>query len=131
MTVKDVKKLVQYWLEGSDYDWGVALSLFKSKKYPYGLFMCHLSVEKLLKGLLVKETKDHAPFTHNLAFLAGKISVEFSKEQIALLEAMNDFNLEARYPDEKKEFYARATQDYARQYRKAVGALRQWLKSKF
>ncbi len=131
MTVKDVKQLIQYWLDGSDYDWKTSLSLLKAKKYPYCLFMCHLSVEKLLKGLIVKEEKDHAPMTHNLTFLAGKLDIEFSKERIQLLQEMNDFNIEARYPDEQNEFYKKATKEFARRYVSKTKELREWLVEKF
>lgn len=131
MTVKDLRALIQYWLSGSEYDRKTAGDLFKSKRYPYCLFMCHLSVEKLLKGLLVKESGNHAPFTHNLVYLAGKLSLEFSKEQISLLEETNNFNIEARYPDEQNEFYKKATRDLAKGYLKRTGELREWLKNKF
>lgn len=131
MTVKDLRALVQYWVSGSDYDWKTAGDLFKSKRYPYCLFMCHLSIEKLLKGLLVKESEDHAPFTHNLVYLAGKLSAEFSKEQIGLLEEINNFNIEARYPDEQNEFYKKATREFAKRYLKKAGELREWLEKKF
>ena len=131
MTVRDLRELIHYWLSGSEYDWATARSLFKTRKYPYCLFMCHLSIEKLLKGLIVKESGDHAPYTHNLVYLAGKLSLEFSKEQLEILEEMNDFNIEARYPDEKKEFYKRATVELARRYLKTAGGLREWLKKRY
>ncbi len=131
MTIGNLRELVSYWFNGSDYDWKTALSLFKGRRYPYTLFMCHLSIEKLLKGLVVKETKDHAPFTHNLVYLAGKLSLEFSKEQLSLLEEMNDFNMEARYPDERNEFYKRANRVFTKRYITAAGGLREWLKKKF
>lgn len=131
MTLTDLRSLIQHWVKGSDYDWKTAQDLFKSKNYPYCLFMCHLSVEKILKGLIVKETKDHAPFTHNLVYLAGRLSFEFSKERIQLLEEMNDFNLEARYPDEQMAFYKKADRAFAKRYREAAQGLRGWLKKKF
>ncbi|MGB5156714.1 MAG: HEPN domain-containing protein [Desulfobacterales bacterium] len=37
----DVKKTVQYWLEGAEYDLGVADAMFEKGKYPYALFMGH------------------------------------------------------------------------------------------
>lgn len=131
MTIQDLGKLIGYWLDGADYDWKTARSLFKSGKYPYALFLIHLSVEKLLKGLIAKATKDHAPFTHNLVYLAGKLDLELSKEQITLLEEMNEFNLEARYPDEQRKFYKRANKAFADRYLKEAGVLREWLKKKF
>jgi hypothetical protein len=41
----DIEKTVIYWLEGAEYDMGVADAMFKTKKYPYTLFM--ISVRKL------------------------------------------------------------------------------------
>jgi HEPN domain-containing protein len=127
MTVQDLRTLVQYWSSGSDYDWKTAQALFKTKKYPYCLFMVHLSIEKILKALIAKETKDHAPFTHNLVFLAGRLAIDFPKERIALLEEMNDFNLEARYPDEQRAFYKKATKPFTQHYLKEASELRKWL----
>lgn len=131
MTISDVSKLIDYWTKVSDYDWQTAQMLFRGGRFPYALFMAHLSVEKLLKGLIVKSTKDHAPFTHNLVYLAGKLPFDLSKEQIALLAEMNDFNLEARYPDEKMEFYRKADRVFARRYIERVRRFRGWLKKKF
>lgn len=131
MTVQDLRKLVQYWLDGSDYDWKTAQALFKSRKYPYSLFMVHLSIEKILKGLIAKESRDHAPYTHNLVYLAGRIKLDFSKDQVTLLEEMNEFNLEARYPDEQREFYKKASKSFAQRYLKEALGLREWLKKQF
>lgn len=46
----DIEKTVRYWFEGAEYDMGVAKAMFKTKKYPYALFMGHLALEKLLKA---------------------------------------------------------------------------------
>ncbi len=42
----DIDKAVSYWQEGAKYDWGVARALFRSRKYPYAIFMGHLALEK-------------------------------------------------------------------------------------
>jgi hypothetical protein len=67
-----IDKTVSYWVESSKYDLRVAEAMFRAKKYPYALFMGHLALEKLLKGLVVKRTKAHAPFSHSLPYLAKK-----------------------------------------------------------
>jgi len=46
--------------------------MFKMHKYPYALFMGHLALEKLLKAVVVKNTRKHAPYTHSLEALARK-----------------------------------------------------------
>jgi len=50
----DVEKTVSYWAEAGEYDLEVAIAMLKAKKYPYTLFMGHLSLEKLLKADLGK-----------------------------------------------------------------------------
>lgn len=47
----DIGKTVKYWLDGANYDMGVAKAMFEAKKYPYALFMGHLALEKLLKAI--------------------------------------------------------------------------------
>jgi len=65
----DVEKTVSYWLESAEYDFDTAESLFQIEKYPYALFFGHLALEKLLKALVVKTTRQHAPYTHSLPLL--------------------------------------------------------------
>lgn len=100
MTVQDLRKLIEYWFLASSEDLQVARGLFKSKRYSYCMFFCHLSLEKMLKAFVVAKTKDHAPFTHNLPFLAGKADLVLDKNELAFLSEMNRWNLEARYPSD-------------------------------
>jgi HEPN domain-containing protein len=53
MKTLNTEKTVSYWLEGAKYDLGVANAMFKSKKYPYALFMGHLSLENFSRHLLL------------------------------------------------------------------------------
>jgi len=72
----EVKKTVSYWVEAAEYDLGVANAMLKARKYPYALFMGHLALEKLLKGLVVKRTKAHAPFSHSLPYLLERSGIK-------------------------------------------------------
>jgi HEPN domain-containing protein len=47
-----MKKATQNWIESSDYDIKTAEAMFKSKRYLYVVFMCHLATEKMLKALV-------------------------------------------------------------------------------
>lgn len=77
----DVGKTINYWLEGADYDIGVAEAMYEKGKYPYALFMGHLAIEKLLKALVVKNTGEHAPFSHSLPFLLEKTGISEGGEK--------------------------------------------------
>ena len=43
------------------------------------------------------------------------------------MEEINSFNLEARYPDEKKALYKKATREYTNGFLKKIKEMRQWL----
>jgi len=122
------KSLTKHWLELSDYDMKTAEFMFSSKRYPYCLFMCHLAIEKILKAVLVKKIKEHAPYTHNLVDLAKKIEINFSEKQKHLLSDLVEFNIEARYPEWKKNFYKKTNKKYTENYLKETKIFQKWLK---
>ncbi len=64
-----MNKSIANWLKSSQYDLKTAEHMLKTGRYIYVLFMCHLSVEKLLKALYETTLKKVAPKTHNLIYL--------------------------------------------------------------
>jgi HEPN domain-containing protein len=123
----DVDKTLKYWLEGAAYDLETAKSLLESKRFPHALFFAHLSLEKVLKALVVKSTKEHAPYTHSLTFLANKTEIKFPDSVLDQLAEYIKFHLESRYPDEKKDFYRRCTEEFAHKKFNEMEDLYQWL----
>ena len=126
----DVEKTVSYWLEGAKYDLGVANAMFKSKKYPYALFMGHLSLEKLLKAFVVKHTKNHAPFSHLLPYLADKTGVKIPERILIKLREFMEFHFEARYPDANKAFYKKCTKAYTAEKLNEMKEVFTWVRDK-
>jgi HEPN domain-containing protein len=110
----DYKKTIDYWSEGAAYDLETGESLLGLKRFPYALFFGHLALEKLLKALVVKSTKEHAPFTHSLTLLASKAEIQIPDSILDQLAEFMEFHYESRYPDERKEFYKKCTADFAR-----------------
>lgn len=127
----DLKDLIKYWNELSDYDFETAKFMFKAKRYPYCLFMCHLSIEKLLKALIVKIKEEHAPYSHNLINLAKETGLNFEEKDKLLLADLTEFNLEARYPEWQKEFYKKCSKEYTENYFDKTKKLHKWLKKHF
>jgi HEPN domain-containing protein len=55
------------WFRQAEYDIETAKAMFKTGRYIYTVFMCHLSVEKALKGLyVIRFKKDPAKLAYNL-----------------------------------------------------------------
>ena len=123
----DVTKTIKYWLESAAYDLDTGRSLLESKRFPYALFFAHLALEKILKAIVVKSTKEHAPFTHSLTFLASKSKMDIPESIVDKLAEYTEFHIETRYPDEKKDFYKKCTEEFARDKFKEMEDVYQWL----
>jgi HEPN domain-containing protein len=126
----DIEKVVNYWLKCSNEDWETMEILFNNKRYASSLFFMHLSLEKLLKALIVRNTGEHAPRTHNLSYLAGKTGLEFSERFIDLLAEVTPFNLEMRYPEDIEEFKKKCTEGYTESYIERGKELKEWMLSR-
>jgi len=126
---KDQKKKekVKYWLDSAEDDWKVAKHLFEKGDYSYSLFFGHLTIEKSLKAVYIERLNDNPPFPHRLVYLAEKASLELGEEKLRLLETVTDFNMEARYPDEKFSFKRKCTKKFTQKYLTEIEVMRKWL----
>ena len=122
--------LVNYWIKSSDNDYDVMLDLKEKKRNTYCLFFGQLLIEKLLKAYYAKINKSapYAPRTHELAYLANKMHMELTEEQVDMLETISDFNMEARYGDYKYTFELKCTDEYTSTWIENIKELRKWLK---
>lgn len=95
-----MEKHIANWIKSSQYDLKTAEHMLKTGRYIYVLFMCHLSVEKLLKGLYEAVSKKIAPKTHNLIYLLNATDVELPEKHLETLESLNDLSIVTRYPED-------------------------------
>ncbi len=121
---------MSYWAEGAEYDLDTAESLLKVGKYSYALFFGHLRLEKLLKALVVKGTKKHAPYTHSLPLLASKLEFDIPEDINRKLAGFMEFYFETRYPEENRIFYDKCTKDFSGENLKEVKKVFKWLKQR-
>jgi len=122
------KASIKNWIKSSDYDIKTAGHMFETGRYIYVLFMCHLSVEKLLKGLYEAVWGKVPPKTHNLLFLSKEVSLEVPEDHLKVLEALNDLSIATRYPEDidalVKSFKRRRVENYLARTRNLL----RWLK---
>ncbi len=122
------EEVIRYWIHSSEQDYEVAKSLFKNKKFHYSLFFCHLSVEKYLKAIIVKNTESAPPFTHDLIRLAEKAGIPLSIDLKHSLIEITSFNIKTRYDDYKLSFYKKATRSFTQKYLNETKEILVWLK---
>lgn len=124
----DIEKTIKYWLSSARYDLKVTDTLLEGKRYPYALFFGHLALEKILKALVVKETKQHAPRTHSLPLLVSKLSTEVPNEVKSKLAMFMEFYIEGRYPEDREKFYKKCTENFTHSNLKEIKRVFKWLK---
>lgn len=61
-----------YWMGLARYDLRAAKAMLQSGHRLYVGFLCHLAIEKTLKGYWAQVKKSTPPFTHDLSLLAEK-----------------------------------------------------------
>jgi len=126
----NIGKTINYWLESAEYDFETGKSLLESKKFPYALFFAHLAIEKILKAIVVKKTEEHAPHTHSLVLLAKSTNINIKDQMLDQLAEYMEFHIEARYPDEKKDFYKKCSEEFTIAKINEMYEVYQWLKKK-
>ena len=57
---------------------------------------------------------EHAPYIHNFLRLAELSYIQLNDEQRDILIKITTFNLESRYPDEKRSFGKKCTEEFAK-----------------
>jgi HEPN domain-containing protein len=124
-----MQKTIDYWLEEAEEALKVADHLFEKKDFSYSLFFGHLAVEKIIKAIYVQKRNEHAPQIHNLLRLAEQAGITMSSEQKETLIIITAFNLESRYPDEKRSFRIKCTQQYTEIELEKIRKIIKWFKS--
>jgi HEPN domain-containing protein len=94
------------WYFQSDYDLETAIDMFKSGRTVYCIFMCHLSLEKALKGLLIKRTGEYPSKSHSLMFFIDKLELELTDSNHEFLFMLNKISVPTRYPDDLRKLFA-------------------------
>lgn len=119
------------WLKQADYDMDTADAMFSSGRYFYAVFMCHLSIEKSLKGLYSKKLHEVPPKTHNLIYLLNKIGKKPDQKLEKFIIKLNTASVATRYPDDLAKIQSAYTEEITKEMiEKSKDALK-WVKTQF
>ena len=87
------------WQEQAKYDIDTADYMLSGGRHVYAVFMCHLAVEKALKGLYQAKRLKTPPKSHNLGYLLNQSGVGAPQSTIEFLVRLNEAHIATRYPD--------------------------------
>jgi HEPN domain-containing protein len=123
---------IVYWTELSNYDLETARAMLLTKRYLYVGFMCHQTIEKILKAYWSKVLDETPLKTHSLSRLAetSKLQEMLSEEQMDFIDTLEPLNIEARYPSYKARLLQSLTPAYCNTLLQQTEHLQQWIKNK-
>ncbi len=119
------------WLKQADYDMDTADAMFSSGRYFYAVFMCHLSIEKSLKGLYSKKLHEVPPKTHNLIYLLNKIGKKPDQELEKFITKLNTASVATRYPDDLAKIQSAYTEEITKEMIEKSKDVLKWVKTQF
>ena len=123
-----MSKNPQEWMKQADYDMKTAEVMFDNKRYFYAVFMCHLSIEKALKGLYLERLKEIPPKTHNLVYLVEKIKLLLPENLYDSVFALNRVSVPTRYPDDIQRMLKDYNEELTKKVIEGGKEALQWLK---
>lgn len=128
MTDRD---FIKFWINSASEDWKTAEDLLKLKRYHHSLFFCHLAIEKVLKGLIYKTTKNHAAPIHDLLKLAEQAKLIIEQNHQEDLREITSWNIQTRYDSYKLEFYKKSNKKFTHHWFLKAKEIYLWLKNQF
>lgn len=123
-----MKKITKNWIATADYDWTTAEHMFQSGRFLYVIYMCHLSLEKLLKAVVAENQDPLPPRTHNLYHLIQLIGLKVPENFKKLFADLNAMSLPVRYPEDLEQLSMQYDKKVAEDYLKQTKECIQWLK---
>ena len=116
------------WYFQSDYDLETAVDMLKSGRAVYCIFMCHLSLEKALKGLLIKKKGEFPSKSHSLIYFVDKIELELSESQFEFLFMLNKISVPTRYPEDLRKLFLAYTKERTESILQQTKEMQLWIK---
>lgn len=116
----------------SDYDFDTAKAMLETKRYLYVAFMCHQTIEKILKAYWSSVLEEPPLKIHSLSRPAEKsgLDKDMSEEQTDFIDELEPLNIEARSPSYKERLMRSLSHNRCKELIEQTDKLRTWIKSK-
>ncbi len=123
-----MRKDTQNWIALAEYDLETARHMLSAGRYLYVIFLCHLSLEKILKAHVTEVTQTIPIKTHDLIYLVKKCGIELPEAYLDFIGKINTASIPTRYPEDLQSALKIYPEPVARQYLRQTQELIKWLK---
>jgi HEPN domain-containing protein len=117
------------WFFQSDYDLETARHMLQSGRNVYCIFMCHLSLEKALKGLFIKRLNQVPPKIHNLLYFTEKLALEPEDAHLDFLMWINRMCIITRYTEDLRSMIKLYPQERTYDIYQQTETIQLWIKN--
>jgi HEPN domain-containing protein len=118
----------QNWINLSDYDLETARHMLTTGRFLYVVFMCHLTLEKMLKAHFTEATQSVPTKTHDLIYLVKKSGLALPQAHLEFIGKINNASVPTRYPEDLQKMIAQYPDFIARDYLEKTEEVLQWLR---
>jgi len=115
------------WYFQSDYDLETALNMLQSGRNIYCIFMCHLSLEKALKGLFIKRLNQFPPKIHDLMYFVEKLALEPEDIHMNFLIWLTTMDITTRYPEDLRNMIKKYSNELTNSVYQQSKEVQQWI----
>jgi HEPN domain-containing protein len=124
-----MNRAVKNWIATSNYDIQTASAMYKSGRYIYVVFMCHLAIEKMLKAFLAAQQPESIPpKIHNLINLTQRAELTPPEDLKDFLQRIDSASVITRYPEDLNRLSKEFNQETAKKILSTAKRLITWLK---
>ena len=117
------------WFFQSDYDVETAYHMLQAGRNVYCIFMCHLGLEKTLKGLYIKRLNQFPPKIHDLMYFVNKLSLEPEETFLDFLIWMSTQGITTRYAEDLRGMIKIYPQERTIEIYQQTKLIQQWIKN--
>lgn len=122
-------KSIRNWIAGSEYDLTTAKHMLDTGRYIYVIFMCHLSLEKILKAHVEFHEDKMPPKIHDLITLLERSGLDIPVKLKNILLELNGVSIPTRYPEDIQASLSEFRKDFCERIFKQAEEALEWLKS--
>lgn len=90
--------------------------------------MCHLSLEKALKGLFIKSTGGFPSKTHSLIYFVEKLELDMEESVYEFIFTVNKISVPTRYPDDLKKLFTAYSNERTESILNQTREVQLWIK---
>jgi HEPN domain-containing protein len=117
------------WVALAEYDLETARHMLITGRLIYVVFMCHLSLEKILKAHIAESTERLPPKSHDLIYLVKKSGLTPPQSHLEFIGQINNASIPTRYPEDLQRSLKEYPEPIVRAYLERTQEIVEWLRT--